>query len=83
MHIMPDLYGTCDINVFYCVYLVWATDHYIKVRTTILKKLGDQLINIWLPKLGHGPAVKQLNLSVSVFQVTYVVVSIKLEGIVK
>ena len=83
MHIMPDLYGTRDINVFYCVYLVRATDHYIKVRTTILKKLGDQLTNIWLPKLGHGPAVKQLNLCVSVFQVTYVVVSIQLEGIVK
>ena len=80
---MSDLYSTLDINVFYCVYPVRATYHYIKVRTTILKKLGDQLTNIWLPKLGHGPAVKQLNLSVSVFQVTYVVLSIKLEKIVK
>ena len=69
MHIMPDLYGTRDINVFYCVYLVLATDHYIKVTTSIPRN--------------HGPAVKQLNLSVSVFQVTYVVVSLKLEGIVK
>ena len=83
MHIMPDLYGTRDINVLCCVCLVRATDHYIKVKTTILKKLGDQLTNICVPKLGHGPAVKQLNLCVSVFQVTYIVVSIKLEGIVK
>ena len=76
MHIMSDLYGTCGINVFYCVYLVRATDNYIKGRTTILKKLGDQLTNIWLPNLGHGPAIKQLNLCVSMSQMTYVVVSI-------
>ena len=76
MHILSDFCGTCDISIFYCVYIVWAKDHYIKIRTTILNKVGDQLTNIWLPNFGHGPDVKQLNLCVSVFQVTYVVVSI-------